>query len=414
MSTVLFFFNNLRLDDNRALQKALSHGDPIIPVVVNDVDRQQKEWFGWSSMGSYRHQFWLESVKDLNESLKSLGVDLAWLTGTPLSALKEITASKHPARVIVPHVIGQYEAADLLALSEYCNNENIAFECVWDWTLIDHVDLSRLSNGFTGFRKRVEKSLKVAESITCPEDIPFCPHNLPSFKMNNFTSAAPLIAAGGETAAKQHLNDYIWESKAILHYKQTRNKLIGKHVSSKLSYYLANGCLSVRTIFHAIKQFESRIKKNESTYWLVFELLWRDFFQFQYLKHHNHWFSYGGLQQKDWQPPTLNSEACLEWANGQTSNDFINASMIELKKTGYMSNRGRQNAASYLIHDLGQDWRYGASVFEHYLMDYDMASNIGNWMYIAGIGNSSQLRVFNVNSQQERYDKSLTFTNHWL
>ena len=147
---------------------------------------------------------------------------------------------------------------------------------------------------------------------------------------------------------------------------------------------------------------------------MIFELLWRDFFQFQYLKHHNYWFSYGGLQQNDWQPPRLNSDACLAWANGETSNDFINANMIELKKTGYMSNRGRQNAASYLIHDLGQDWRYGAAVFEHYLMDYDMASNIGNWMYIAGVGNSTQLRVFNVNSQQERYDKSLIFTNHWL
>ena len=78
-----------------------------------------------------------------------------------------------------------------------------------------------------------------------------------------------------------------------------------------------------------------------------------------------------------------------------------------------MSNRGRQNAASYLIHDLGQDWRVGAAIFEHFLIDYDVASNIGNWMMIAGVGNSAQSKVFNVNNQQLRYDKNGKFTNFW-
>ena len=88
--------------------------------------------------------------------------------------------------------------------------------------------------------------------------------------------------------------------------------------------------------------------------------------------------------------------------------------MLELVQTGYMSNRGRQNVASYLIHDLGQDWRWGAAAFEHYLIDADVASNIGNWMYIAGVGNSNQPRVFNVPEQAKRYDASGAFVNHWL
>ena len=98
---------------------------------------------------------------------------------------------------------------------------------------------------------------------------------------------------------------------------------------------------------------------------------------------------------------------------GRTEDSFINANMNQLRQTGYMSNRGRQNVASYLIHDLGQDWRFGASVFSYYLVDYDVANNIGNWMYIAGVGHSKHKRVFNTRFQKERYDPQGQFTKAW-
>jgi deoxyribodipyrimidine photo-lyase len=89
--------------------------------------------------------------------------------------------------------------------------------------------------------------------------------------------------------------------------------------------------------------------------------------------------------------------------------------MRELNQTGFMSNRGRQNVASYLVKDLRQDWRYGAAYFEQELIDYDVTSNWGNWAYVAGVGNDPrENRYFNILSQASRYDQNGEYVKHWI
>ena len=88
--------------------------------------------------------------------------------------------------------------------------------------------------------------------------------------------------------------------------------------------------------------------------------------------------------------------------------------MIELKNTGWMSNRGRQNVASYFSKIQKLDWRIGAAYFESLLIDYDVHSNYGNWMYLAGVGNDPRDREFNINRQADIYDKDYKFRNNWL
>jgi deoxyribodipyrimidine photo-lyase len=87
--------------------------------------------------------------------------------------------------------------------------------------------------------------------------------------------------------------------------------------------------------------------------------------------------------------------------------------MAELRATGYVSNRARQNAASFLVHDLGIDWRWGAAHYEHHLLDYDPASNYGNWAYIAKVGNDSREGGFDVLAQAERYDPGAEYIQRW-
>lgn len=102
------------------------------------------------------------------------------------------------------------------------------------------------------------------------------------------------------------------------------------------------------------------------------------------------------------------------WAEGRTDEEFVNANMKELLQTGFMSNRGRQNVASYLVHDMGIDWRMGASFFEHYLLDHDPASNYGNWIYVSGVGNDPrENRKFNIKKQQSMYDGEGRFVKRW-
>ena len=196
-------------------------------------------------------------------------------------------------------------------------------------------------------------------------------------------------------------------------YKKTRNGLLGIDYSSKFSSWLANGSISARTIYWKVKQFEKEYFKNQSTYWLIFELIWRDYFKYVSMKHGNQIFKLEGILKKEYDWST-NKNQIQKWINGETTSDFVNANMIELKSTGWMSNRGRQNVASYFAKELELDWRIGAAYFESLLVDYDVHSNYGNWMYVSGVGNDPRDRKFNVQLQAERYDANGKFRKLWL
>ena len=109
-----------------------------------------------------------------------------------------------------------------------------------------------------------------------------------------------------------------------------------------------------------------------------------------------------------------NGQALERWRTGTTGDDFVDANMRELLFTGFISNRGRQNVASYLVHQLKQDWRKGAAWFESLLIDYDVCSNYGNWMYAAGVGNDPRDRIFNTRKQASMYDGDGGYRRLWL
>jgi deoxyribodipyrimidine photo-lyase len=126
-------------------------------------------------------------------------------------------------------------------------------------------------------------------------------------------------------------------------------------------------------------------------------------------------FLKNGIKKSEPIVRSFNEKRFYDWKNGETGLDFIDANMKELKLSGFMSNRGRQNVASYLCNDLKLDWRYGAACFEEQLIDYDVCSNWGNWAYIAGVGNDPRgHRVFNVQKQANDYDKDFTYRKLWL
>ena len=201
---------------------------------------------------------------------------------------------------------------------------------------------------------------------------------------------------GGETAALERVNDYLWGSNAIITYKDTRNRLIGTQYSTKFSSWLANGSLSPRYVHEQIKKYEDSKIANQSTYWVIFQLLWRDFFRFVTLKAGNKIFHAKGIRGRD---VAYKKDLDLfdKWKNGKTGVPFVDANMREMLLTGWMSNRGRQNVASFLVKDLNLEWRLGAEWFESQLIDFDVCSNYGNWNYAAGVGNDPRVdRKFNI------------------
>ena len=276
---------------------------------------------------------------------------------------------------------------------------------------------------FTNFRKKTEKDALIRTAFGEPTQIQ-SPEietlKLPSsdaldLEITPIDKRAAFQFKGGESEALKRLNHYFFESKSISKYKETRNGLVGADYSSKFSAWLALGCISPRFIYQELKKYETQFGENESTYWLVFELLWRDYFRFMMKKYNAKFFQQAGIQDKGIPVNKHNMELLHDWIAGNTGVDFIDANMIELKLTGFMSNRGRQNVASYLCNDLKLDWRFGAAYFEQQLIDYDVCSNWGNWAYLAGVGNDPRgNRYFNIEKQAQDYDKNKEYRNLWL
>ncbi len=256
------------------------------------------------------------------------------------------------------------------------------------------------------------------QNLSLPPNIPKI--NLPSLESLGLNEIkldkrSVLEFKGGEEQALKRLHYYFQETKLVLNYKNTRNELIGGDYSSKFSPYLAFGCISPRKIYHELKIFEGNNVANESTYWLIFELLWRDYFRFLMKKHQNKFFLSNGLKTGHTTNAKIDHKKIQQWINGETGIDFIDANMLELKLTGFMSNRGRQNVASYFCHDLNLDWRFGAAYFEQQLIDYDVCSNWGNWAYLAGVGNDPrEKRIFNIEKQSKDYDPKFSYRKLWL
>ena len=155
------------------------------------------------------------------------------------------------------------------------------------------------------------------------------------------------------------MNEYFFQSRNLSKYKLTRNGLLGENYSSKISSWLSNGCISAKYVYSQIKLYEDTVEKNDSTYWLFFELIWRDFFKYVSMQHKNKFFSIDGIygNNKEWSSDIV---ILNKWIKGETEDSFINANMNELSQTGFMSNRGRQNVANYLTKELKIDWRIGA------------------------------------------------------
>ncbi|MEM8735468.1 MAG: DASH family cryptochrome, partial [Planctomycetota bacterium] len=283
---------------------------------------------------------------------------------------------------------------------------------------------------FTKFRKQVESDFAVTPPKDDVREIPI-PSAAPALDTDEFSGRfeefevftnldfatdprAAIEFRGGESRAWERLQSYFWDQDQLRVYKTSRNGMLGADYSSKFSPWLAHGCLSPRQIYAEVQRYESERVANESTYWLVFELLWRDYFALIVAKHGNKAFQIGGLRRQ-LLPWKQDPELFDRWRDGKTGFPLIDANMLELATTGFMSNRGRQNVASFLTKNLGIDWRMGAEWFESMLIDFDPCSNYGNWNYAAGVGNDARgFRWFNTLKQSRDYDPNGSYVRHWI
>ncbi len=420
---IVWFRNDLRLKDNRILNAALAECGQIIPLFIIDTRWFRNLSLGFKKTGHLRAMFLLQCLQDLKQNLQSKGGDLLVLQGYPEEILPEVARHHQVQQVYASKETTWEEIKVEEALEVQMKDLSIPIRYAWQHTLILPDDLPfeiyEIPDVFSDFRKEVEKKstvkepLQAANKISIPEN--WQQTELPSLSKLGFDQEkVELRFNGGETEAWKRLNSYFWQRDLLKNYKFTRNGLLGEDYSSKLSPWLAHGCISPRSVYQQVKIYEKEHKSNISTYWMIFELYWRDYFRFVAAKYGNKIFFKTGLLDK---PTGLRDDLDLfqKWANGATGIPFIDANMLELNQTGFMSNRGRQNVSSFLVKDLQINWTWGAAYFESKLIDYDVTSNWANWAYIAGVGNDPrQNRYFNIMKQAQQYDPKGEFVKHWL
>ena len=425
MSGLVWFRNDLRITDNHSLYNACAENELVIGVYCLDPRQFENNVYGFKKTEKYRTKFLLETLTELQENLGKKNITLLVYYGYP--------------EKIIPAVCAEHQISAIYSQKEWTSEELtveteirqlipvLNWKTYYDQFLFHPDDVpfeswEKIPEVFTEFRKLLEKKVRVRPTVfinpkpttnTIEEFTPIPILSDLGFEEFEQPSKTAFSFKGGENQAKERIDDYFWKTKKLSVYKKTRNGLLGKNYSSKLSAWLANGSISAKTIYWEVQQYEKKVIKNEDTYWLIFELLWRDYFKYISLKHGNKLFQLGGILQKEYhwnQTP----KAFQQWKNGTTPEHFVNANMIELQKTGWMSNRGRQNVASYWAKEWEQDWRMGASYFESMLIDYDVHSNYGNWVYNAGVGNDPRDRKFNIKRQAEMYDSDGKFQKTWL
>ncbi|MEY4481497.1 MAG: hypothetical protein RIQ84_659 [Pseudomonadota bacterium] len=447
---IYLFRQDLRLEDNPSFSKACANSDFLIPIYCRSTTHQEDTQWGFQREGLHRRRFLDDSLKGLSEQLRLKDSDLFLFEGYINEVLQSLISFGHIDAIYCEDIVAPEEQAEL----KWIRKLGIPVHATWQSSMIDPEDLPfsahQMPEQFTQFRIQIEKRKTLFTSpIPTPQVIPPLPVNLKkdlkspkSVDVNadvnsNSDFKAKLVQIedldwmgqdslnapssfpywrdnfrGGELFAKKHLRQYL--KRRLPHsYKKTRNELFGVDYSSKFSPYLANGSLSPRVIMAKLREFENEFGANDGSYWLWFELLWRDYFRILHLKWGKCLYGVRGLG--DALPPQHCQTSFRKWCLGETGESIVDAGMRELRATGYLSNRLRQVVASYLIYDLNGDWRAGAAWFESQLIDYDVYSNQGNWLYIAGRGTDPRGgRRFNPQKQANDHDSDHSYRSIWL
>lgn len=412
MTTGLFWFtNDLRLHDQPALWKMQSV-DKLICVFCLDPQWFRPNGLNAKAMGERRFQFLVESLKDLQQQLQHAGQVLIIKQQTPHLALTELINKYNVDIIARSQHAGVYENRHWKLLQQQFPDRKFVTEPSQTLFSADDLpfQLNQLPTSFTQFRKQVE-DLALPRPMSSPQQLPPPPGPIAIDEINQ-PVLEPSKFTGGETAALKHINDY-FSTDLPANYKTVRNELDGWTNSTKFSPWLALGCLSVRHLASRLKNYEQTNVSNDSTYWIYFELLWREYFQWYAHCYGARLFRFNGIKNSK-SRRCYYPERYQKWCNGNTPYPLVNACMKQLNATGYMSNRGRQIVASCFVHELNLDWRFGAAYFEQQLIDYDVAANWGNWQYIAGVGADPRGgRQFNIEKQTRQYDPEGEFIRHW-
>lgn len=409
-SVLVWLRRDLRLDDSNAIAAALESGAEIAFLYVLD-PAMKARGVGHAQLG-----FVLDGLVDLHGRLVERGGGLLVRRGPTVQLLVETAQAlgaaavyanrdEEPAAAVVEREAEAALAAVGIALHVVDDEVNVPHELVLSKE-------GRPLKTYSSYARAARRVLADAPSrprehdlggrLVAPAEAP----EIPTLEM----LVAPLAVegradlAGGETAGLARLR--AWRDDGLGTYARRRDVMADDDGTSRLSAYLRQGMVSPRRARQVAER--AGADKWES------ELLWRDWFK--YVLHHHPDLDVHCVDARfdgiDWTGPDEHYEA---WTRGETGYGVVDAAMRQLRATGYIHNRARMVAASFLVKDLHVDWRRGEEWFRRRLTDGDLASNAGSWQWVAGTGLDAApyFRIFNPVLQQQRFDPDGVYVARW-
>jgi deoxyribodipyrimidine photo-lyase len=454
---VYWFRNDLRVEDNPALNAACAYaqrtGAHLLLLFCHTSAQgalhvEHTQW-GFARLSAHRRFFLRDSLLDLREQLQQFGFELIELDGE-LSAQSAFWIALAQTYTLHTIFCEDIAAPEERAQVDAVRALQIDVQAVWQSTMYDPTsfdfDIAQMPDQFTAFRHKIEHAAyPIRQVVPCALSASFALRDatLEKFSVHLSKQSQPQLDAlddvdtqvmhdlhdvrssfpyflpefrGGSRAAHAHLKNY-FSSELPHSYKQTRNQLQGTRFSTKFSPWLASGALSAPQVIAALREFEAEKGQSDSTYWIWFELLWRDYFRFLHCKYGVRLYRASGLSKLPVDLPAFDAQKFQAWTQSMTGEPLIDAAMRELICTGYLSNRLRQQVISYWLHELGGDWRVAAAWFESQLLDYDVYSNQGNCLYLAGLGTDPRGylggRWFDPQKQAKQHDADGSYRTLW-
>jgi len=402
--SVVLFTRDLRVADHPALAAAVVRSEHVVPLFVLDTALLK----GAGAVN--RFAFLLDSLHDLRMSLRERGGDLAVRRGDAVEQTLRVAREVSADAVHLSEDVSPYAMKREDRLRRTLASERIELETFPGVTAVPPGELVPAGGGdafrvFTPYWRRWRDEPR-RPVVPAPERIAFhdglAGGELPTLAELTDGSPAPGLTRGGQTEGRARLER--WLDDGLARYDELRDDLAAD-ATSRLSPYLHFGCLSAGEVVE-------RTVGRPGAEAFVRQLCWRDF-------HHQLLAATPTMTREDFRPRAADwrddAEALEAWKQGRTGYPVVDAGMRQLLAEGFMHNRARLVAGSFLTKHLAIDWREGARHFYAHLVDGDVANNTGNWQWVAGTGADTRPnRVLNPLRQSARFDPDGAYARRYL
>ena len=397
---IFWFRRDLRLDDNVGFCEALKDDAPVLPIFIFDTEILDK-----LPKNDARVTFIHDTLQDMRQELQDgYGSSIAMYYGNPIEVYQDLINEYDIKAIYTNHDYEPYARERDTEIRTFLESNNIAFKTFKDQVIFEKDEVVKKDGDpyvvYTPYMRTWKENFKSID--------------LKIYYTNNYLenlvkhSRLPNLTLSdiGFERSEQEIIPYDVRPTLIQEYEETRN-FPAKEATSRLGPHLRFGTVSIR------KMIKKAIAEKNEVFWQ--ELIWREFFM-QILWHFPHTKDRAFKSKYDRIEWRNNEDEFKKWCEGKTGYPLVDAGMRQLNETGFMHNRVRMLVGSFLCKHLLIDWRWGEAYFAEKLHDYEMASNVGNWQWVAGSGVDAApyFRIFNPTSQIKKFDKDLKYIKTWV